>query len=96
MGRRSNWKGPFVSPKLLAKFTKASKSPKGSAAVISTWSRASTILPMFVNFTFMVHNGKKMVPVRVTDDMVGKKLGEFAPTRTFTGHSGNKKTAGKR
>jgi small subunit ribosomal protein S19 len=96
MGKRSNWKGPFVSPKLLAKFTKAAQSSRGSAAVISTWSRSSTILPNFVNFTFMVHNGKKMIPVRVTDDMVGKKLGEFAPTRTFGGHSGNKKTAGKK
>jgi small subunit ribosomal protein S19 len=62
--------------------------------VVTTWSRASTILPQFVNYTFMVYNGKKHIPVRVTDDMVGKKLGEFAPTRVFTGHSGNKKTAG--
>lgn len=96
MGKRSTWKGPFVSPALLRKFVKASQSTKASAMVITTWSRGSTILPQFVNYTFMVYNGKKHIPVRVTDDMVGKKLGEFAPTRTFTGHSGNKKTAGKK
>ena len=96
MGRRSNWKGPFVSPKLLAKFTKAAKSARGSTIVIYTWSRGSTILPIFVNSTFMVYNGRKMIPVRIEDRMVGKKLGEFSPTRTFTGHSGNKKTAGKK
>lgn len=96
MGKRSNWKGPFVSPRLLEKFMKASQSNRASAMVITTWSRSSTILPIFVNYTFMVYNGKKHIPVRVTDDMVGKKLGEFAPTRTFTGHSGNKKTAGKK
>lgn len=95
MGRRSNWKGPFVSPRLLEKFIKASQSDKASAKVITTYSRASMILPQFVNYTFMVHNGKKLIPVRVTDDMVGKKLGEFSPTRTFHGHSGNKKTGKK-
>lgn len=95
MGKRSTWKGPFINPRLLAKFNKVAKSGKGAAATITTWSRASTILPMFVNYTFMVHNGKKMIPVRITDEMVGKKLGEFAPTRTFGGHAGNKKTTGK-
>ncbi len=95
MGKRSNWKGPFVDPRLLEKLVKASQSDKASAKVITTWSRASTIIPQFVNYTFMVHNGKKHIPVRITDDMVGRKLGEFSPTRTFTGHSGNKKTGKK-
>ena len=95
MGNRSKWKGPFVSPQLLKKFTKVAESPKGLSTMINTWSRASTILPEFVNYTFAVHNGKKMIPVRITEDMVGHKFGEFAPTRTFTGHSGNKKTGGR-
>ena len=86
---RSVWKGPFVDGYLLKKVDEAHASDRKS--VIKTWSRRSTILPQFVGLTFGVHNGKKFVPVLVTEDMVGHKLGEFAPTRTFYGHSGDKK-----
>ena len=86
---RSVWKGPFVDGYLLKKVDKAHAS--GRQSVIKAWSRRSTILPQFVGLTFGVHNGKKFVPVLVTEDMVGHKLGEFAPTRTFYGHSGDKK-----
>ena len=86
---RSVWKGPFVDGYLLKKVDEAHAS--GHRSVIKTWSRRSTILPQFVGLTFGVHNGKKFVPVLVTEDMVGHKLGEFAPTRTFYGHSGDKK-----
>ena len=86
---RSVWKGPFVDGYLLKKGDEAHAS--GRKSVIKTWSRRSTILPQFVGLTFGVHNGKKFVPVLVTEDMVGHKLGEFAPTRTFYGHSGDKK-----
>ncbi len=86
---RSVWKGPFVDGYLLKKVDEAHAS--GRRSVIKTWSRRSTILPQFVGLTFGVHNGKKFVPVLVTEDMVGHKLGEFAPTRTFYGHSGDKK-----
>jgi len=90
---RSIKKGPFCCPNLLAKARKA-RADKGMKAriVIQTWSRSSTILPEFVGITFMVHNGKTMVPVLVTDNMVGHKLGEFAPTRVFHGHAGDKQT----
>ncbi|MBC6443927.1 MAG: 30S ribosomal protein S19 [Alphaproteobacteria bacterium GM202ARS2] len=87
---RSVWKGPFVDPKLLKKVDKALK--EGTRrTVIKTWSRRSTILPTFVGLTFGVHNGRKHIPVNVTENMVGHKLGEFSPTRTFHGHAGGKK-----
>ncbi len=86
---RSVWKGPFVDGFLLKKAETAQQS--GRKEVIRTWSRRSTILPQFVGLTFGVHNGHKFIPVLVTEDMVGHKFGEFAPTRTFHGHSGEKK-----
>ena len=86
---RSIWKGPFVDGYLLKKAEKARSS--GSNAVIKIWSRRSTIIPEAVGLTFAVHNGRKFVPVFVTENMVGHKLGEFAPTRTFHGHAGDKK-----
>jgi small subunit ribosomal protein S19 len=89
---RSIWKGPFVDLHLLKKAETAQDS--GAKAPIKTWSRRSTILPQFIGLTFGVYNGKKHVPVYVTDEMVGHKLGEFAPTRSFPGHAGDKK--GKR
>jgi small subunit ribosomal protein S19 len=82
---RSVWKGPFVDGYMLKKAEKSQGS--GRKEVIKTWSRRSTIMPQFVGLTFGVYNGKKFVPVLVTEDMVGHKLGEFAPTRTFRGHS---------
>ena len=88
---RSVWKGPFVDGYLLKKAEKVRAS--GRSEIIRTWSRRSTILPQFVGLTFGVHNGHKFVTVFVTENMVGHKLGEFAPTRTFTGHSGDKKAA---
>jgi len=87
---RSLKKGPFVDEYLLKKVEEATGS--GSRRIIKTWSRRSTILPEFVGHTFAVHNGRKFLPVFVTEDMVGHKLGEFAPTRTFYGHAGDKKT----
>lgn len=81
---RSLKKGPFVDEKLLAKVAK--KLETGERDPIKTWSRRSTIIPEFVGFTFMVHNGKMFHKVFVTEDMVGHKLGEFSPTRTFKGH----------
>ncbi|HRJ12298.1 MAG TPA: 30S ribosomal protein S19, partial [Alphaproteobacteria bacterium] len=81
---RSVWKGPFVDGYLLKKLEKVAAS--GRNEIIKTWSRRSTILPDFVGKTFGVHNGKVFVPVVVNENMVGHKLGEFAPTRTFTGH----------
>ena len=89
---RSVWKGPFVDGYLLKK-AEASRS-SGRHEVIKIWSRRSTILPQFVGLTFNVYNGRKFVPVSVNEDMVGMKLGEFAPTRTFHGHASDKK--GKR
>src|SRR6476620_9087759 len=86
---RSVWKGPFVDGYLLKKAEKARGS--GSNAVIKMWSRRSTILPQFVGLTFGVHNGHKHIPVLVTEDMVGHKFGEFAPTRTFYGHAADRK-----
>lgn len=86
---RSVKKGPYVDPKLLKKAEEARKTD--SRKVIKTWSRRSTIIPEFVGLTFAVHNGKKFIPVFVTENMVGHKLGEFAPTRTFFGHAGAKK-----
>jgi len=87
---RSLKKGPFVDDHLLRKALNAQETR--SRNIIKTWSRRSTILPEFVGLTFAVHNGKKFLPVFVTEDMVGNKLGEFAPTRTFHGHAGDKKS----
>jgi len=90
---RSVWKGPFVDGYLLKKVQKLMESSKKD--IIKTWSRRSTILPMFVGFTFAVHNGNKHIPVAVTEEMVGHKLGEFAPTRTYYGHGADKKAKKK-
>ena len=87
---RSVWKGPFVDGYLLKKAEKVRAS--GRNEVIKTWSRRSTILPNFVGLTFGVYNGKVHVPVLVTEDMVGHKFGEFAPTRTYYGHAADKKS----
>ncbi len=88
---RSVWKGPFVEGSLIRKAEKARSTVRSE--VIKTWSRRSTILPQFVGLTFGVYNGKKFIPVNVTEEMVGHKLGEFSPTRTFHGHSGDKKVS---
>ena len=85
---RSVKKGPFIDGHLSKKVEKQQR--EGSKAVIKTWSRRSTISPDFVGLTLAVHNGKQFVPVFVTENMVGHKLGEFSPTRTFRGHSGKK------
>jgi len=87
---RSLKKGPYVDPKLLKKVQKMIES--GDKKIIKTWSRRSTIIPEFVGFTFAVHNGNKFIPVYVTENMVGHKLGEFAPTRTYRGHGSEKTT----
>ncbi len=86
---RSVWKGPFVDSYVLKKAEKASQSTR--AEVIKIWSRRSTILPQFVGLTFGVYNGHKHIPVNVTEDMIGHKFGEFAPTRTYYGHAADKK-----
>jgi small subunit ribosomal protein S19 len=86
---RSVWKGPFFDDYLLKKAEKVKAS--GRRDVIKTWSRRSTIIPQFVGVTFGVHNGHKFIPVLVTENMVGHKLGEFAPTRTYYGHGADKK-----
>lgn len=86
---RSVWKGPFLDGFLLKKAETSRAS--GRNEVIKTWSRRSTILPQFVGLTFGVYNGKKFVPVLVTEDMIGHKLGEFSPTRTYQGHGVDKK-----
>ena len=91
---RSVWKGPFVDLHLLKKAEAAQDNSGGRVAPIKTWSRRSTILPQFVGLTFNVYNGQKFIPVSVNEDMVGHKLGEFAPTRNFPGHAADKK--GKR
>ncbi len=85
---RSVKKGPFVQPVLLKRVQELNKT--GEKKILKTWSRSSTIFPEFVGHTIAVHNGKNHVPVFVTEDMVGHKLGEFAPTRTFRGHAGAK------
>ncbi len=87
---RSIKKGPFVQPKLLQRVKAMNEA--GEKRVLKTWSRSSTIFPDFVGHTFAVHDGRKHVPVYITEDMVGHKLGEFAPTRTFKGHAGGKTT----
>jgi small subunit ribosomal protein S19 len=89
---RSVWKGPFVDLSLLRKAQTAQEAP--TRTPIKTWSRRSTILPDFVGLTFSLYNGRKFVPITVNEDMVGHKLGEFAPTRYFPGHAADKK--GKR
>ena len=87
---RSIKKGPFVQPVLLKRVKEMNAA--GEKRVLKTWSRSSTIFPDFVGHTFAVHDGRKHVPVYVTEDMVGHKLGEFAPTRTYRGHAGVKKS----
>jgi len=87
---RSVWKGPFVDGYLLKKAEKAAASQRND--VVKIWSRRSTILPQFVGITFGVDNGKKFIPVSVSEDMVGHKFGEFAPTRTYYGHAADKKS----
>ena len=89
---RSVKKGPYVQPALYKRVKEMNEA--GEKRVLKTWSRSSTIFPDFVGHTFAVHDGRKHVPVYVTEDMVGHKLGEFAPTRTFKGHAGSK-TSGK-
>ena len=91
---RSLKKGPFIEQKLLSKVLNAQESR--SNRVIKTWSRRSTIIPEMVGITLAVHNGKKFIPVFVTENMVGHKLGEFSPTRTYYGHAGDKKSKLKR
>lgn len=86
---RSVWKGPFVEKSLLKKVEEARNAGKNT--VIKTWSRRSTILPNMIGLTFGVHNGQKFIPVLVTDQMIGHKLGEFAPSRTYHGHGADKK-----
>ena len=90
---RSLKKAPFVQPVLFKRVTELNKS--GEKKILKTWSRSSTIFPEFVGHTFAVHDGRKHVPVYVTEDMVGHKLGEFAPTRTSKGHAGSKTTGKK-
>jgi len=87
---RSLKKGPFIDQKLLDKVTRAQQT--SSKQVIKTWSRRSTVIPEMVGFTLAVHNGRKFIPVFISEDMVGHKLGEFSPTRTFYGHAGDRKS----
>jgi small subunit ribosomal protein S19 len=87
---RSVWKGPFVDGYLLKKAERARASTRNE--IIKTWSRRSTVFPQFVGLTFCVYNGHKFIPVVVSENMVGHKLGEFAPTRTFYGHAADKKS----
>ena len=90
---RSVKKGPYVEARLLKRVEEMNN--KGEKKVLKTWSRSSTIVPDFVGHTIAVHDGRKHVPVYVTEEMVGHKLGEFAPTRTFRGHAGEKSTGGR-
>ena len=85
---RSTKKGPYVQPVLLKRVIEMNEA--GEKRILKTWSRSSTIFPEFVGHTFAVHDGRKHVPVYITEDMIGHKLGEFAPTRTFKGHAGSK------
>jgi len=89
---RSLKKGPYVSPKLLKKIENMNK--QGEKRVIKTWSRASTVFPQMVGHTIAVHDGRRHVPIYITENMVGHKLGEFAPTRTYRGHSYREKRTG--
>ena len=88
---RSLKKGPFVDDHLLEKVMTMQEDKAKGNKVIKTWSRRSTVIPEFIGLTFAVHNGKKFIPVYVTDNMIGMKLGEFAPTRTFYGHGADRK-----
>ena len=90
---RAVWKGPFVEESLIKKVEKQKN--ETNKRPIKTWSRKSTIIPEFVGFSFLIHNGKKFIPLTISEDMVGHKLGEFAPTRTFTGHTPADKKAAK-
>ena len=91
---RSLKKGPYVDEKLYNKVVAMNE--RNEKSVIKTWSRSSTIFPEFIGHTFAVHDGRKHIPVYVTEDMVGHKLGEFAPTRTYKGHAGDEKSSGSR
>ncbi len=92
---RAIWKGPFVHPSLLKKIDKLKNNP--GKKPIKTWSRNSTIIPDFVGHSFMIHNGKSFIPITISEEMVGHKLGEFAPTRTFKGHTpADKKAAAEK
>ncbi len=82
---RSVWKGPFVDPSLIKKVEKIKN--QTNKAPIKTWSRKSTIIPEFVGISFLIHNGKKFIPIKISEEMVGHKLGEFSPTRQFVGHT---------
>ena len=82
---RSVWKGPFVDPSLLKKVEKLKSQTK--LMPIKTWSRKSTIIPEFIGYSFLIYNGKKFIPIKISEEMVGHKLGEFSPTRTFHGHT---------
>ena len=90
---RSSKKKPFIAPELLKRIEAMNEN--GNKEVLKTWSRASTIYPQMVGHTIAVHDGRKHVPIYITEEMIGHKLGEFAPTRTFKGHSGDKKTTTK-
>ena len=91
---RSIWKGPFVDPSLLKKVEKLKD--QSNKPPIKTWSRKSTIIPEFVGYSFLIHNGKKFIPIKISEEMVGHKLGEFSPTRQFSGHTpADKKAAQK-
>ena len=87
---RAIWKGPFVEESLIKKVEKQKN--ETTKKPIKTWSRKSTIIPDFVGVSFLIYNGKKFIPITISEDMVGHKLGEFAPTRTFRGHSGDRQT----
>ena len=82
---RSVWKGPFVDPSLIKKVEKMKE--QSNKPPIKTWSRKSTIIPEFVGYSFLIHNGKKFIPIKISEEMVGHKLGEFSPTRQFSGHT---------
>ena len=82
---RSVWKGPFVDPSLIKKVEKQRSS--SNSVPIKTWSRKSTIIPEFIGISFLIHNGKKFIPIKISEEMVGHKLGEFSPTRQFSGHT---------
>ena len=82
---RSVWKGPFVDPSLIKKVEQ--QKTKGTTVPIKTWSRKSTIIPEFIGTSFLIHNGKKFIPIKISEEMVGHKLGEFSPTRQFVGHT---------
>ena len=86
---RSVWKGPFVDPSLIKKVEKLKT--QSNQAPIKTWSRKSTIIPEFVGLSFLIHNGKTFIPIKISEEMVGHKLGEFSPTRTYRGHAADKK-----